>query len=43
MADAGEVANQQGDGGAAPAPRRPFLQGRFRVRQSLLLHDLLGQ
>ena len=43
MADAGEVANQQGDGRTAAPSRRALFQGRFRVYEAFLLHDLLGQ
>ena len=43
MADAGEVASQQGHRGTPAPARRPFLQRRLRVSQALLLHDFLGQ
>ena len=43
MADADEVSHQQGHRGAAPPTRRAFLQRGFRVGQSLLLHDSLGE
>ena len=43
VADADEVAGQQGHRGAAPAARRAFFQRRFRGRQALLLHGPGGR
>ena len=43
VADADEVAHQQGDRGAAAPARRSLLQRRLRISQTLLLHDGLGK
>ena len=43
VADADEVADQQGHRGAAASARRPLLQGDLRVGQPPFLHDFLGQ
>ena len=42
VADADQVADQQGHRGAAPTARRSLLQRRLRGRQAALLHDPLG-
>ena len=41
MADADEVAHQQGHRGTPAPARGPFLHGNLRLGQSLLLHDFL--
>ena len=43
VADADEIARQQGHRGAAPPARGPFFQGSLRVAHVPLLHDLPGQ
>ena len=43
VADADEIAGQQGHRGSPAPARRPLLQRCLRVRQPTLLHDLLGQ
>ena len=43
MADADEVADEEGHGGAAPPSRRTFLHGGLRVHQAPLFHDAMGE
>ena len=43
MADADQVAGEQGDRGAPAPAGRPLLKGRLRVGEPPLLHDLLCQ
>ena len=43
MADADQVAGEQGDRGAPAPAGRPLLKGRLRAREPPLLHDLLCQ